>query len=161
MKRIAARLPQTPLILMCGRNELLARELKALPAAAPRIVVGYTPEVMRWMQLADFFIGKPGPGSLSEAVQMGLPVIVTRNAWTMPQERWNTQWVQQHGLGVVQRSFADIQAGVDQVTQHLEDYRSRVRAVDNCAVFEVPRILHRILSDTTAARRREPATSWA
>ncbi len=161
MKRIAARLPQTPLILICGRNELLARELRALPATAPRIVVGYTAEVMRWMQLADFFIGKPGPGSLSEAVQMGLPVIVTRNAWTLPQERWNTQWVQQHGLGVVQRSFADIQAGVDQVTRHLDDYRSQVRAVDNRAVFEVPRILHHILSSTAAVQRSAALASCA
>ena len=161
MKRIAARLPQTPLILMCGRNELLARELRLLPATAPRIVVGYTGEVMRWMQLADFFIGKPGPGSLSEAIQMGLPVIVTRNAWTMPQERWNSQWVQQHDLGVVQRSFADIQAGVDQITRRLDDYRSHVRAVDNRAVFEVPRILHRILSNAATVQPRERAPSWA
>ena len=161
MKRIAARLPQTPLILMCGRNELLARELRAMPATAPRIVVGYTGEVMRWMQLADFFIGKPGPGSLSEAIQMGLPVIVTRNAWTMPQERWNSQWVQQHDLGVVQRSFADIQAGVDHITRRLDDYRSHVRAVDNRAVFEVPRILHRILSNAATVQPREQAPSWA
>ena len=161
MKRIAARLPQTPLILMCGRNELLARELRAMPATAPRIVVGYTGEVMRWMQLADFFIGKPGPGSLSEAIQMGLPVIVTRNAWTMPQERWNSQWVQQHDLGVVQRSFADIQAGVDQITRRLDDYRSHVRAVDNRAVFEVPRILQRILSNAATVQPRERAPSWA
>ena len=161
MKRIAARLPQTPLILMCGRNEQLARELRALPANAPRIVVSYTGEVMRWMQLADFFIGKPGPGSLSEAVQMGLPVIVTRNAWTLPQERWNTEWVQQHGLGVVQRSFADIQHGVDQITGRLDEYRSHVQAMDNRAVSEVPRILQRILSDTTAACRAQQATSWA
>ena len=53
MKRIAARLPQTPLILMCGRNELLARELRAMPATAPRIVVGYTGEVMRWIRRLD------------------------------------------------------------------------------------------------------------
>ena len=43
------------------------------------------------MQLADFFIGKPGPGSISEAVQQGLPVIVVDNAWTMPQERYNAR----------------------------------------------------------------------
>jgi len=145
MKRIALRLPQTPLILMCGRNEVLAAELRALPTPSPRVVVGYTPDVMRWMQLADFFIGKPGPGSLSEAVHMGLPVIVTRNAWTMPQERWNTQWVQNHRLGVVQRSFATVQQAVDQITQHLPDYRRRVQAIDNRAVFEVPRIVQRIL----------------
>ena len=162
MKRIAARLPRTPLILMCGHNLALAEELRALPATAPRVVVGYTSNVMRWMQLADFFIGKPGPGSLSEAVQMGLPVIVTRNAWTMPQERWNTQWVQDHQLGVVQRSFANVQQAVDQVTQHLDDYRGRVQAVQNRAVFEVPRILQRILdgrSGLHSAAVAAPTTS--
>ena len=51
------------------------------------------------MRLADFFIGKPGPGCLSEAVQLGLPVITIRNAWTMPQERYNAQWVREQGLG--------------------------------------------------------------
>ena len=119
MKDIARRLPDTPLILLCGRNEVLAAELRAQAAAtptAPRIVVGHTAEVARWMQLADFFIGKPGPGSLSEAVQMGLPVIVTRNAWTMPQERWNAEWVRQHGVGVVLRSFTGVASAVAELT---------------------------------------------
>jgi len=161
MKRIAARLPDTPLILMCGRNEALAEELRALPAAAPRVVVGYTAEVMRWMQLADFFIGKPGPGSLSEAVHMGLPVIVTRNAWTMPQERWNTQWVQDNGLGVVERSFAQVQRAVNEVKRQLPEYRARVQAVQNQAVFEVPRVLQRILEGLPARPLNELASSRA
>jgi len=146
MKKIATGLPTTPLILMCGRNDDLARELLALPAQAPRVVVPYTPDVSRWMQLADFFIGKPGPGSISEAVQMGLPVIVSRNAWTLPQERWNTHWVQQHRLGVVVRSFSEVQPAVERVTSALPFYRSRVQAHQNQAVFEVPRILDRILT---------------
>ena len=160
MKRIAQRLPDTPLILMCGRNEALAAELRALPARAPRVVLGHTPEVARWMQLADFFIGKPGPGSLSEAVQMGLPVIVTRNAWTMPQERFNTDWVQQHGLGVVHRSFATVRDAVAQVTRELPAYRARVRQLDNRAVFELPRILDRIVSARAQAHEaaREEAS---
>jgi len=161
MKRIAARLPDTPLILMCGRNEALAEELRALPAAAPRVVVGYTAEVMRWMQLADLFIGKAGPGSLSEAVHMGLPVIVTRNAWTMPQERWNTQWVQDNGLGVVERSFAQVQRAVNQVKRQLPEYRARVQAVQNQAVFEVPRVLQRILEGLPARPLNELASSRA
>ena len=52
-------------------------------------------EIPRYMQLADYFIGKPGPGSISEAVFMRLPVIVNCNAWTLPQERYNTVWVRQ------------------------------------------------------------------
>ena len=145
MKRIATRLPDTPLVLMCGRNEALAAELRALPARAPRVVVGYTTEVARWMQCADFFIGKPGPGSLSEAVQQGLPVIVTRNASTMPQERWNTDWVQQHGLGVVKRSFREVPEAVHELVARLPQHRANVARLHNRAVFEVPQILQGIV----------------
>lgn len=146
MKRIAQRLPHTPLILICGRNAALAKELNALPSAAPRVVLEFTPDVARWMRLADFFIGKPGPGSLSEAVQSGLPVIVTRNAWTMPQERWNTDWVRQLGVGVVLRSFAQIAPAVQDVCTRLPTLRAAVQGVQNRAVFEVPQILEQILA---------------
>ena len=124
-----------------------------MPCAAPRIVVGYTPEVARWMRCADFFIGKPGPGSLSEAVQMGLPVIVTRNSWTMPQERWNTDWVRSHGLGVVRRSFRDVAGAVRELLDDLPRYRARVQAVRNRAVFEVPQILQDIVRARQTASR--------
>ena len=57
------------------------------------------------MSLADFFIGKPGPGSISEAVAMGLPVIVERNTWTLPQERYNADWVLERNAGLVLPNF--------------------------------------------------------
>ncbi len=150
MRRIATRLPDTPLVLMCGHNRALADELRGTAARAPRVVLGHTPDVAHWMRLADFFIGKPGPGSLSEAVQMGLPVIVTCNAWTLPQERWNAQWVRQHGLGVVQRSFARVGEAVAEVVGQLPHYRSRLARMDNRAVFEVPAILQDILQQQQA-----------
>ena len=163
MKRIALRLPDTPLILMCGRNEALADQLRALPrTGAPRVVVGHTPDVARWMRLADFFIGKPGPGSLSEAVQMGLPVLVTRNAWTMPQERWNTEWVKQQGLGLVFRSFRQVGAATGELIARLPEFQARVQLVRNRAVFEVPAILESILAAsrpaTTRWRSAEPVS---
>jgi 1,2-diacylglycerol 3-beta-galactosyltransferase len=147
------------LILMCGRNQVLADALRALPAAAPRVVVGFTTEVPRWMRMADFFIGKPGPGSLSEAVHQGLPVIVTLNPWTMPQERWNTEWVRTHGLGVVHRSFLSVRAAADEIVRHLPEYQARVRRIDNRAVFEVPQILERILERSQAPLRAGHAVS--
>jgi 1,2-diacylglycerol 3-beta-galactosyltransferase len=147
MTRIAQRLATTPLILMCGRNAALAAELRAMPADVPRVVVGFTADVAQWMRMADFFIGKPGPGCLSEAVQQRLPVIVTRNSWTMPQERWNTEWVVERDIGVVHRSFRTVQAAVDELVQRLPTLRRNVERIDNQAVFEVPRILETILRD--------------
>jgi UDP-N-acetylglucosamine:LPS N-acetylglucosamine transferase len=90
-------------------------------ARAPRAVIGFSTQIRYFMQLSDFFIGKPGPGSISEAVQQQLPVIVVRNAWTMPQERYNADWVQENNAGVVFDSFRAIGSGVSQVTDRLED----------------------------------------
>ncbi len=146
MRGIARRLDDVQLILACGHNAVLAEQLRGLRAAAPRLVVGFTGEISRYMQLSDFFIGKPGPGSISEAVQQGLPVVVVRNAWTMPQERYNTEWVQEQGAGVVLDSFKDIRSGVAQVADHIDLYRAGVRRIQNRAVFEIPEILERILA---------------
>jgi UDP-N-acetylglucosamine:LPS N-acetylglucosamine transferase len=148
MLRIAQRLPDRPLILMCGHNRALARALREQPATAQRVVVDFTPDVAGWMRLADYFVGKPGPGSISEALQTGLPVIVTLNRSTMPQERYNSQWVQERGVGVVLRSFATIRAAVDDVASRLPELRARVLGIRNHAVFEVPDILHRLLEES-------------
>ena len=145
MLRIAKRLDDTQLILVCGHNAALAQQLRARKPSAPALVLEFTSQMRRFMQLSDFFIGKPGPGSLSEAVQQGLPVVVVRNAWTMPQERYNTEWVEENNLGVVLDSFKSIRDGVARVTGRLEEHRACLKLTRNRAVFEIPDILERIL----------------
>jgi 1,2-diacylglycerol 3-beta-galactosyltransferase len=99
---------------------------------------------------------------LIEAVQQGLPVIVTLNPWTMPQERWNTEWVRAHGLGVVHRSFSNVRSAVDELVRELPEFQARVRRVENRAVFEVPQILGRILDCDRAPIRVDcPASPLA
>ena len=71
---------------------------------------GFTSEIPYYMHLSDFFVGKPGPGSISEAMHMQLPVVVERNAWTLPQERYNTDWIREMQVGVVLPSFREIDA---------------------------------------------------
>lgn len=144
MLGIAERLADTQLILICGHNERLAEALRALPHRAPRLVLGYTSDIPAYMRLADFFIGKPGPGSVSEAVQMGLPVIVVANSLTMPQERYNAQWIRENGLGIVHGSFRRIDSAVAQLLQQLDRFQAQVRAHQNRALYEVPQILARI-----------------
>ena len=145
MLGIAQRLATTQLILICGHNKALAARLRQLPQVAPRLVVEFTADIPFYMRLADFFIGKPGPGSISEAVQQGLPVIVVDNAWTMPQERYNAEWVRENGLGVVHGSFRTIDRAVAQLVDGFDTFQASVRRVDNRALFEAPEILDRIL----------------
>ena len=151
MLEIAERLPDTQLIFICGKNHKLADRLKALPTRAAHFVEGFTQEVPYYMHLADFFIGKPGPGSISEAVAMKLPVIVQRNAWTLPQERYNADWVREHHAGMVVSSFRGIEKAVEELLGSLDSYRASVSEIENRAVFEIPGILDAILRKASAS----------
>jgi hypothetical protein len=146
MLEIAERLSDIQLILICGKNAGLAARLRALPLKAPRYVEGFTSEIPYYMSLADFFIGKPGPGSISEAVAMGLPVIVERNIWTLPQERYNADWVLERSAGMVVGNFRGIGGAVTEMLRDLPRYQAAVRQIRNRAVFEIPDMLMQILA---------------
>jgi len=135
------------LIFICGRNQKLRERLNALPARYPRYVEGFTSEIPYYMRLADFFVGKPGPGSISEALAMKLPVVVASNAWTLPQERYNAEWVRERQVGVVLKSMGDIERGIGELIEpaNFARLRANAAAVHNRAVFEIPDILERIL----------------
>jgi len=135
------------LIMICGRNEKLASELRSLKTRNPIYVQGFTTEIPYYMGLADFFIGKPGPGSISEALAMKLPVIVERNAWTLPQERYNADWVRERQVGIVVPSFRRIVDVVSELLagEHLARYRANAAAIQNRAVFEIPEILESLI----------------
>jgi len=150
MLRIARDIANRQLLLICGHNEKLRRRLEALPRSAATFVEGFTREVPRYMQLSDYFIGKAGPGSLSEAAAMRLPVIVERNAWTLPQERYNTEWVRERGIGLVLRNFRGIARAVDELLDpvNFERFREATVRQNNRAVFEIPDMLERILRET-------------
>jgi 1,2-diacylglycerol 3-beta-galactosyltransferase len=151
MVRIAKELSNSSrdlqLIMICGRNEKLATELRALKTRVPIHVVGFTQEVPHYMSLSDFFIGKPGPGSISEALAMHLPVIVERNSWTLPQERYNADWVREKQVGLVVGNFREIRSAVDQLLEPatLASYRANAAAIRNRALYEIPEILENIL----------------
>lgn len=151
-RRLEAVGSKVQLIFICGRNQELARRLRASRRPYRFWVEGFTAEIPYFMRLADFFIGKPGPGSISEALEMDLPVIVERNAWTMPQERYNADWIQENRLGIVVRSFRDVARAVQQLLApgNLAAYQGRARQIHNRAVFQIPEILEEIL-------RRGPA----
>ncbi len=151
MVEIAERLDRSglalQLILICGHNQRLREKLQGQRFRMPCFVEGFTSEVPYYMHLSDFFIGKPGPGSISEALAMKLPVIVERNAWTLPQERYNTEWVVEQGVGVVLPNFRRIAEAVRELLapEKFARYRARAAAIENRAVFEIPEFLARIL----------------
>jgi hypothetical protein len=151
-KRITAR---AQFIFICGKNQKLAERLRRLPTTFPKYVEGFTSEIPYYMHLSDFFIGKPGPGSISEALAMHLPVMVERNAWTLPQERYNTEWIREKDVGVVLKNFREIDSGVRTLLEpaNFARFRANAAAIKNRAVFEIPDMLDAILQQKSPAPR--------
>lgn len=157
MLDIAERLDEEELplqlILICGRNEALAARLRSRNWKMPVHVVGFTKEVHRLMRAADFLIGKPGPGSIAEAMIRRLPVLIECNAWTLPQERYNAEWVKERNVGIVLKSFKDVVGGVKQMLEpaKLAEFRKNVAAQNNRAIFEIPEIFGKLLGEALGA----------
>ena len=147
------------LILICGHNQKLAAALKTLKTTKPILVVGFAQNVEYYMALADFFIGKPGPGSISEALQFHLPVIVESNSATLPQERYNAEWVTENGYGIVVPSFKKIAAAVQRLLEpaSFADFRLNANLYRNQALFEVSSILEQCAEHRNTAHKCQAA----
>ena len=80
---------------------------------------------------------------------MRLPVIIDCNAWTLPQERYNARWVRENEVGLVVRSHKETVSAVAKLLQpgELIRYRALTGEFQNRAVFEVPEIFSKILTN--------------
>jgi spore coat polysaccharide biosynthesis predicted glycosyltransferase SpsG len=164
MYQIARRLDKeavpVQLILICGRNEKLAGRFRGESWKLPVHVVGFTKDVHRLMRAADFMVGKPGPGSIAEAMVRQLPVLIECNAWTLPQERYNAKWVKEKDVGIVLENFRQVVNGVKRMLEPetLARLQKNVRALANRALFEIPEILARLMEEPA---QRQPVAQKA
>lgn len=165
MLEIAERLDNSrldlQLILICGKNQQLASVLRGRKARLRCYVEGFTTEIPYYMHLSDFFIGKPGPGSVSEALAKQLPVITECNAWTLPQERYNVRWVVEQNAGLSLRSFRKIVPAVEQLLQPhaFAEYRRNAGLHPNRAIFEIPEFLEEIFRREESVDASPPNTA--
>ena len=169
MVQIAKQLEKIPskvqLIMLCGHSRKILDQLRNLRLKKQMVLEGFTSNVDYYMALADFFIGKPGPGSISEALQFHLPVIVECNARTMPQERYNTEWVAENRMGIVLSSFRKVGEGVEELLKPatFSELRRNAAGYSNRALFEVPGILDKVIAvrphDTSEVSQRAPAAA--
>jgi hypothetical protein len=156
VKRLDRGKSNLQLILICGKNQKLLAKLRNLETETrfPIFVEGFTQEIDYYMAISDFFIGKPGPGSISEALQFHLPVIVECNGRTLPQERYNAQWVTENRLGIVLKSFRDIASGVEKLLDPatFDDLRASAAKYSNRALLEIPSFLDQILERSSSSQ---------
>ncbi len=147
MHPLASRLlssdPGLHVVAVCGENPRLLERLASLDAEAEgRLTrLGFTDRVAELLAASDLLVTKPGPGSLAEAFHQRVPVVVVRNLHTIPQERFNTDFVRARGLGRVVGHWREIPpavAALQRAPTECAAMRERLAALPpNRAVYEV------------------------
>lgn len=139
--------PDWHVVAVCGHNPgLLARIQAQVADGQGRLhALGFSETVADLMAAADVLAAKPGPGVLAEAFHQRLPVVVTCNAGTIPQERFNARMVADRGLGLVARDWRGIPAAARRLAREPDlaaQVRARLHALPpNRAVYEALDVL--------------------
>lgn len=86
------------LAIVTGRNQRLKEHLEGLDWPVPAHIYGFTRELPDFMRAADVLVSKAGPGTIAEALNAGLPIILY--ARLPGQEDGNVAFVVEERLGV-------------------------------------------------------------
>jgi 1,2-diacylglycerol 3-beta-galactosyltransferase len=93
----AADLPIT-LVIIAGRNQELKQRLEGYQWPMKTLVYGFVHEMPDFMRAANMLVTKAGPGTITEALNAGLPMILYSR---LPgQEDGNVDYVISEGVGV-------------------------------------------------------------
>lgn len=108
-RAIAASGLPIQLVVVCGRNENLRRQLEDTPPGVATVrALGFTEEIPELMGAADVLVTKAGPGTICEGFAAGLPMVLFE---ALPgQEEGNVDFVVGNGAGVWRSSTAQVVA---------------------------------------------------
>ena len=106
-------------VAVTGRAARLKKRLQTLQRRQPLLhVYGFTREMHRIMCASDILIGKAGGLTVSEALAVGLPIIV--HSPVPGQETFNADFLVNHGAGFLGRDEEDVVAKAAFLAAHPE-----------------------------------------
>jgi 1,2-diacylglycerol 3-beta-galactosyltransferase len=92
--------------VVAGRNERLEERLRARDWGLNLHIYGFVRNMPDLMRAADLLVTKAGPGTISEALVCGLPMVVTS---ALPgQEEGNVGYVVDHGAGLLATTSTEL-----------------------------------------------------
>ena len=115
------------LVIVCGRNQKLKATLEAHKWDNPAFIYGFTREMPNFMRASDFIVTKAGPGTVAEALNAQLPIILYSK---LPgQEDGNVKFVQEEGAGVWAPKPQQV---VRTLTHWISHPAERQKVIENC-----------------------------
>lgn len=102
LQRMAELKEPAQVVAIAGNNQALREQLQELVDGKrfpyPVMVQGFLADIHRWMSAADLMVSKAGGLTVSEALAVGLPMLVVRP--TPGQEDGNTDFLLEQGAGI-------------------------------------------------------------
>lgn len=115
------------LVIVCGRNQKLKATLEAHKWENPTFIYGFTRDMPDFMRAADFIVTKAGPGTIAEALNAELPIILYSK---LPgQEDGNVTFVEEEGAGVWAPTPQEV---VRALTRWISRPEERKKVIENC-----------------------------
>jgi 1,2-diacylglycerol 3-beta-galactosyltransferase len=115
------------LVIVCGRNQRLKASLESYQWENPTMIYGFTHDMPDFMRASDYIVTKAGPGTIAEALNAELPIILYSK---LPgQEDGNVTFVQEEGAGVWAPNPQD---AVRALTRWISRPAERQKVVENC-----------------------------
>ena len=133
-----ARLSVT-LVIVAGRNNPLKQRLEDRPWKIPTRVYGFVKEMPDFMHAANILLTKAGPGTISEAMASGLPVILYSRL-DGPEEG-NVRYIVDQGAGIWAPDPGQV---VETVARWLAHPEERARAASACLALARPQAAREI-----------------
>lgn len=115
------------LVIVCGRNQSLKASLEAEKWENPVHIYGFTRDMPDFMRASDFIVTKAGPGTIAEALNAQLPIILY--AKLPGQEDGNVTFVQEEGAGVWAPTPPEV---VRALTRWISRPDERRKVIENC-----------------------------
>ena len=140
---ITKECPTTSLVVIAGRNKKLERQLKEQDWPIPTFVYGFVREMPDFMRAADILVTKAGPGTISEALIAGLPMVLYSR---LPgQEDGNISYVVSNGAGVWAPKPYQISSAINNWLNFPEQYEEAVQACNKLARPDAARKIAHII----------------
>jgi 1,2-diacylglycerol 3-beta-galactosyltransferase len=115
------------MVIVCGRNQRLKANLEAYPWENPTLIYGFSHDMPDFMRASDFIVTKAGPGTIAEALNAQLPIILYTK---LPgQEDGNVSFVEEEGAGVWAPQPQDV---VRALTRWISRPAERQKVIENC-----------------------------
>ena len=139
-----SNLPIT-LIIIAGRNVELKQRLETRQWPMKTLIYGFVHEMPDFMRASDILVTKAGPGTISEALNAGLPMILYSR---LPgQEDGNVDYVISEGVGVWAPKTSYIVSALQAWISHPKQRELAAEACRQAARPQAAREIARILAN--------------